>query len=175
MFVPVSLAALPIENQLWPLTAWLQSCSWWSSLYQFHRRWPSLRSPADRTTWTGKKNWQEMNSWSNFCLHDDRPKGILTKGIIHCWVIVRIKIPQFHCPVYLNVFLMKYNWFITAFLKTSHIYIHCTVNLICKYSLYGSKNPPLKHNVYILPKICRKSNKCLRIKHLLFILAKRLE
>lgn len=113
-----------------------------------------------------------MNSWSNFCLHDDRPKGILTKGIIHCWVIVRIKIPQFHCPVYLNVFLMKYNWFITAFLKTSHIYIHCTVNLICKYSLYGSKNPPLKHNVYILPKIRRKSNKCLRIKHLLFILAK---
>lgn len=70
---------------------------------------------------------------------------------------------------------MKYNWFITAFLKTSHIYIHCTVNLICKYSIYGSKNPPLKHNVYILPKICRKSNKCLRIKHLLFILAKRLE
>lgn len=58
--LPVSLEARPVRIQWWPLTVWPRSCSWWSSLFRSHRRWPSPESPADRTTRTqlnGRLDW----------------------------------------------------------------------------------------------------------------------
>lgn len=56
--LPVLLVARPVRIQQWPLTAWPQSCSWWSSLCRSRRRWPSPGSPAGRTTRTGVKGFR---------------------------------------------------------------------------------------------------------------------